>query len=161
MSTETAVHFIPQGYRQYGSYLTVKDATAAMEFYSTVLGAKERMRMPDPAGRIMHAEMDLGDGVLMLSDACPEYQPVPDFDKPSPVTLHLYVPDVDAVVAKAQAAGATVVRPPNNEFYGDRVATVQDPFGHRWMLATHIEDVTPEMMQQRMDAMMQQMPGNQ
>ena len=145
-----SVQPIPEGYPQVTPYLCVDGAAAAIDFYGAVLGATERMRMPAPDGKIGHAELQLGDSVIMLADESPEF----GFRSPkaiggSPVTLSVYVDDVDAVVARAEQAGATVVRPVETQFYGDRSGQFEDPFGHMWSIATHVEDVSPEEMGRR------------
>jgi len=141
---------IPEGYPRLSPYLCVDGAARAIEFYVDVLGATERMRMDGPDGRIGHAELNLGDSVIMLAD---EY---PDMGFLSPtriggtaVTLHAYVEDVDAVFEKALAAGAKSLRPVENQFYGDRSGQFEDPFGHRWNVASHVEDVSEEEMARR------------
>ena len=150
-----AVQPIPEGYPRVIPYLCVDGAAAAIDFYGTVLGTVERMRMPSPGGKIGHAELELGDSVIMLSDEAPEMGAVsPKTVGGSPVTLSLYVEDVDDVVARAEQAGATVLRPVENQFYGDRSGQFEDPFGHRWNVATHVEDVSPEEMGRRAAEMM-------
>jgi PhnB protein len=141
---------IPEGYPRLSPYLCVDGAARAIEFYVDVLGATERMRMDGPDGQIGHAELQLGDSIIMLAD---EY---PDMGFLSPtriggtaVTLHAYVDDVDAVFEKALAAGAKALRPVENQFYGDRSGQFEDPFGHRWNVATHVEDIDPEEMARR------------
>jgi PhnB protein len=141
---------IPAEYRGATPYLCVKDAARALEFYQRAFGARETMRMPQPDGRIGHAEIRIGDAAIMLADEFPEM----DFRSPqtlggTPVNLLIYVRDVDAFVKQAEAAGATVKRPAADQFYGDRMAVLVDPFGHSWSFATHIEDVPPEEMQRR------------
>ena len=145
-----SVQPIPEGYTQVTPYLCVEGAAAAIDFYGAVLGTTERMRMPAPDGKIGHAELQLGDSVIMLADESPDI----GFRSPkaiggSPVILSVYVDDVDAVVARAEQAGATVVRPVETQFYGDRSGQFEDPFGHRWSIATHVEDVSPEEMGRR------------
>jgi PhnB protein len=140
----------PEGYPRIAPYLSVDGAAAAIDFYAAVFGATERMRMPAPGGKIGHAELELGDGLLMLADEAPEI----GFLSPrtvggTPVILSVYVDDVDALVARAEQAGATVLRPVENQFYGDRTGQFEDPFGHRWSVATHVEDVSPEEMARR------------
>jgi PhnB protein len=142
-------------YRGATPFLTVKDPAAALDFYHAAFGAVERVRLLEPGGQIAHAEFDIGEARFMLGH---EY-PGMGFSSPetlggSPVTLHLYVDDVDAVVARAAAAGATVLRPPSDEFYGDRSARLRDPFGFTWGFATRKEEVSPEEMQRRLDALM-------
>ena len=134
---------IPDGYHAITPYLAIKGAAKAIEFYKKAFGAKERMRMDAPGGMIGHAEMTFGDSVVMLAD---EYPPM-DFLSPqsrggASVSLHFYVPDCDAVVARAVKAGATVKRPLRDEFYGDRSGTLQDPFGHVWHISTHKEELS-------------------
>ena len=141
---------IPDGYPQVVPYLVMDGAAAAIEFYEKVLGAKERMRMDAPGGKVGHAELELGDSLIMLADEVPDM----DIRGPksfggSPVTISLYVEDVDAVFETALAAGATAVRPLENQFYGDRNGQFEDPFGHRWSVASHVEDVPPEEMEKR------------
>jgi len=141
---------IPDDYPQVSPYLCVDDAGAALDFYSKVLGAKERMRMAEPDGRIGHAELQLGDSVIMLADEYPDIGiRSPKAFGGSPVTLSVYVEDVDAVFDRAIAAGAKSLRPVKNEFYGDRSGQFEDPFGHRWSVASHVEDVSPEEMERR------------
>jgi PhnB protein len=141
---------IPDRYRGAVPYLCVKDAARALEFYEKAFGATEVMRIQQPDGRIGHAELRIGDAAIMIADEFPEM----DFRSPgtlggSPVTILVYVEDVDAVVRQAEAAGATVTRPVADQFYGDRNGSLRDPFGHCWSLATHIEDVPPEEMLRR------------
>ncbi|MFD9407105.1 VOC family protein [Streptomyces sp. NPDC059989] len=149
---------VPEGYPRVTPYLCIDGAAAAIDFYVSVLGARERMRMPAPGGRIGHAELELGNSVVMLADEYPDI----GFRSPkavggTPVTLHVYVEDVDAVFAEALARGATQLRPVKNEFYGDRTGQFEDPFGHRWNVATHIEDVSPEEMEKRSEDAMRSM----
>ena len=145
-----AVNPIPEGYPRVTPYLCVDGAAAAIDFYTSVLGAKERMRMPGPDGKLGHAELLLGDAVVMLADEYPEM----DVRSPtsiggSPVTIHVYVEDVDRVFEQAMAAGATALRPVENQFYGDRSGSFVDPFGHKWNVASHVEDIPPEEMAKR------------
>jgi PhnB protein len=148
---------IPDGYHTATPYLIVKDATGAIDFYKRAFGATESMRMPGPNGKIMHAEIKIGASPIMLADEFPEMDAIsPQTLGGSPSSLMLYVEDVDALSRQALAAGATVLRAVQNQFYGDRSGTVVDPFGHRWTLATHIEDVAPEEMRKRMEAMKKQ-----
>ena len=144
------VKSIPDGYPQVIPYLVMDGAAAAIAFYEKVFGAKERMLMDAPGGRIGHAELELGDSLIMLADEVPDM----DIRGPksfggSPVTISVYVEDVDAVFESALAAGATSVRPLEDQFYGDRNGQFEDPFGHRWSVATHVEDVPPEEMEKR------------
>lgn len=143
---------IPEGYPRVTPYLHVDGASAAIEFYTQVLGATERMRMPgDTPERIGHAEIQIGDSVIMLADEFPDMGVLgPKSVGGSPVTLHVYVEDVDAVFDNAVQAGARALREPKDQFYGDRSGQFEDPFGHRWNVASHVEDVSPEEMQRRM-----------
>jgi PhnB protein len=145
-----AVQPIPDGYPRVSPYLVVDGAQKAIDFYTSVLGATERMRMPGPDGRIGHAELQFGDSVVMLADEFPDMgAKAPSAYGGSPVSIMVYVEDVDATFGKATEAGATAVRPPENQFYGDRSATFDDPFGHRWTVNTHVEDVSPEEVGRR------------
>jgi PhnB protein len=145
-----AVKPIPDGYPRVSPYLVVDGAQKAIEFYTSVLGATERMRMAGPDGRVGHAELQLGDSVVMLADEFPDMgAKAPSAYGGSPVSLTVYVEDVDATFGKATGAGAKAVRPPETQFYGDRSATFDDPFGHRWTVNTHVEDVSPEEMERR------------
>jgi PhnB protein len=145
---------IPEGYNNVTPYLIVKDAAKAIEFYESVFDASERLRLPAPDGRVAHAELEIGDSVIMLADECPERgAKSPLTIGGTPVTLHLYVDDCDDVFERGIAAGAKEVRPLEDQFYGDRSGIFADPFGHLWNVATHIEDVSPEEMQERMAAM--------
>jgi len=145
---------VPEGYHHITPYLIIKGAAAAMDFYKDVFGATEIMRMPQQDGRIGHAEMKMGDSFIMLAD---EY---PEMDIVSPATLGnstvgilLYVDDADATFNKAVSRGAKVNKPMADQFYGDRSGTVIDPFGHKWTIATHVEDVSPDEMEGRMAAL--------
>jgi PhnB protein len=148
------VNAIPDDYPVVTPYLHVRGAADAIEFYKSMFGATERMRMPQPDGRIGHAELQLGNSVVMLSDEFPDMGVLsPQSIGGSPVTLHVYVEDVDDAVDRAVAAGATLDRPIENRFYGDRSGQIVDPWGHRWSVATHVEDVPPEEMQRRAEQM--------
>lgn len=141
---------IPDNYPRLAPYLCVDGAEAAIAFYTRVLGASERMRLPMPGGKLGHAELELGEALIMLSDEAPEMGIVgPRSIGGTPVTLNLYVEDVDAVFAKAVEAGAKATRPVQDHFYGDRAGQFEDPFGHRWNVASQVEDVSPEEMQSR------------
>ena len=141
---------IPDGQTALTPYLTVRDAAKAIEFYQRAFGAIEELRMAAPGGKIGHAEMKIGSGRIMLSDEYPEMDVrSPETIGGSPVMMHLYVEDVDATFAQAVAAGAKVVRPLEDQFYGDRTGGVTDPFGHAWHIATHKEDVSPEELKKR------------
>jgi len=141
---------IPDDYPQVTPYLCVDGADAAIEFYGQVFGAAIRMRMGGPDGKVGHAELSLGRGLIMLSDEFPEMGiKGPTSIGGSPVTVSVYVTDVDAVFAAALAAGATELRPLEDQFYGDRSGQFLDPWGHRWSVSTHVEDVSPEEMERR------------
>ena len=147
---------IPDGYHSVTPYLTVRGAAQAIEFYKAVLGATEVMRFDLPGGGVAHAELQIGDSKVMFGDENP------DFGNKSPQTLGgtpsglcVYVEDCDALFARAVAAGASVMKPLADQFYGDRSGTVIDPFGHAWTFATHKEDVTMDEMKARMAALMQ------
>jgi PhnB protein len=145
-----AVHHIPDGYHSVTPYLIIDGAARALEFYTKAFGATEIMRMPDPSGRIGHAEMKIGDSHIMLADEHLEM----GFRGPksvggTPVSIMIYVEDADARFNAAIAAGATEMKPLANQFYGDRSGSVIDPFGHIWHIATHVEDVPPEEMERR------------
>ncbi|MGH2767556.1 MAG: VOC family protein [Actinomycetota bacterium] len=141
---------IPDGYPEVSPYLCIDGAGAAIEFYRKVFGAAERMRMPAPGGKIGHAELQIGGSVIMLSDEYPEMgMRGPKSIGGTPVTMSLYVEDVDATFDLAVEAGAKALRPVEDQFYGDRSGQFEDPFGHRWSVATHIEDVPPEEMAMR------------
>ena len=145
-----AVKPIPDTYPRVSPHLSVAGATEAIEFYKSVLGASERMRMEMPGGAIAHAELGLGGSVIMIGDETPGgTDPSPKTLGGSPVALFVYVEDVDDVFKRALEGGATSVQDPEDHFYGDRVAMFDDPFGHRWNIATHIEDVPPEEMERR------------
>ena len=141
----TPVKPIPDGYPVVTPYLIVNGAARALQFYKDAFGATERMRLEMPGGILGHAELQLGDSVVMLADEFPQMGARgPASFGGSPVSLHLYVTDVDAVVARAVALGAKITRPVQNQFYGDRSGKLEDPFGHTWWIATHIEDVSHE-----------------
>jgi PhnB protein len=141
---------IPDGYPHVTPYLHVKGAAEAIDFYTKVLGAKERMRLGAPGDRVGHAELQLGEGMIMLADEFPDMGVRgPQTIGGTPVTIHVYVEDVDAVFKAALEAGATEKRAPEDRFYGDRAAEFEDPFGHRWSIATHVEDVPEDEMEKR------------
>jgi PhnB protein len=144
---------IPDGYHSVTPYLIIQGAGDAIDWYGKVLGTKERMRMP-MGDRVGHAELELGDSVVMLADEFPDMGiRSPATLGGSPVNVHVYVDDVDDLFARAIAAGATEMQPVEDKFYGDRAGQFSDPFGHVWSVATHIEDVAPEEMRRRMAAM--------
>jgi PhnB protein len=152
-----AVKPVPDGYHTATPYLVVQNAANAIEFYKKAFGATELMRMPGPGGRIMHAEIKIGDSPIMLADESPEMGiRSPQSLGGTPVSLLLYLNDVDARFKQAVAAGAAVQRPLRDEFYGDRTGTVIDPFGHIWSLSTHKEDLSPEQMEKRFQEFMKQ-----
>jgi PhnB protein len=141
---------IPDGYPRVTPYLHVDGANAAIEFYSKVFGATERMRMPAPGGKIGHAELQIGNSVIMLADEFPDMNVRgPKAFGGTPVTVMVYVEDVDQAFARAIKGGAKEVRPVMDQFYGDRSGEFEDPFGHRWNVATHVEDVPPDEMAKR------------
>jgi len=148
-----AVKPIPEGYHSLTPYLVVGDATKAIEFYKEAFGAEEVMRMAEPSGKVGHAELRIGDSMVMLADEHPEVDArSPESIGGSPVSLVLYVEDVDAVYERAVKAGGTAERPIKNEFYGDRAGLVRDPFGHGWHIHTTVEEVSPEEMMRRAEA---------
>ena len=141
---------IPDGYPQITPYLHVDGAAAAIEFYRDVFGATERMRMPAPGDKVGHAELEIGDSLVMLSDQFPDMGILgPKALGGTPVTISVYVDDADATFERAVKGGAKAERPVENQFYGDRSGQFEDPFGHRWNGATHIEDVPPKEMSKR------------
>jgi len=145
---------VPDGYRTVTPYLIVAGAAKAIEFYKRAFGAKERMRHEMPGGAIGHAEIEIGDSVIMLADEFPEMgAKSPQSIGGTPVGICLYVENVDARFEQAVKAGAKIERPLQDQFYGDRSGTVVDPFGHKWTIATHIEDVSEEELSRRMAAM--------
>jgi len=145
------VQAIPAGYHNVTPYLMVRNAAAAIDFYKKAFNAVELMRFPGPGDKIMHAEVKIGDSPVMLADEMPEEGYVgPQTLGGVGVSMMLYVEDVDARFAQAVAAGATIKRPVQDQFYGDRTGTLIDPFGHVWSIGTHKEDVSMEEMQQRM-----------
>lgn len=146
---------IPDGYPQVSPYLSIDGASEAIDFYTKVFGATERMRMPAPRGRIGHAELQIGGSLIMLADENEEI----GFRAPkalggTPVTISVYVDDVDVVFKRALDEGATELRAVEDQFYGDRSGQFEDPFGHRWSVATHVEDVPPDEMEKRAAAVM-------
>jgi len=151
---------IPDGFHSVTPYLCVSDAARAIEFYKEAFGATELMRLEAPGGKIGHAEIKIGDSIVMLADEVPQI----NFRSPQTVggpSAHfmIYVEDVDARVERAVAAGAKLTRPVKDQFYGDRTGGVEDPFGHVWFIATHIEDLSPEEIKRRGDAEMAQHAG--
>ena len=149
---------IPEGYRTATPYLIVQGAADAIEYYKRAFGATEMLRMADPQGRVGHAEIRIGDSVIMLADEHPGmgYR-APRTLGGSSVSILLYLEEVDAVCERATKAGAKVLRPVANQFYGDRSGTLEDPFGHIWTIATHVEDVPPDELRRRAEAAMRSM----
>jgi PhnB protein len=146
-----AVKAIPEGYYSLTPYLVLSGADAAMKFYAQVFGAVETLRMPGPGGRIMHAEMKIGNSMLMLADENPERGYLsPKTHGGSGSSVMVYLEDVDATFKKAMDAGSKSDQPPTDMPWGDRMANITDPFGHNWAIATHTEDVSPEEMERRM-----------
>src|SRR5579864_4836464 len=157
----SSVKPIPEGYHNVTPYLFVRSAASAIDFYKNVFGATEVMRMAGSNGKITHAELRIGDSIVMLADENPPTgvmspQTVGGFS----VGLHVYVENVDAVIQTAVENGAKLLRPIKNQFYGDRSGSLLDPFGHMWSVATHVEDVSPEEMRKRMTAAMSQTAGS-
>lgn len=144
-----AVKYIPEGYHTVTPYLVCSDAAKVIDFTKTAFSAEELVRMDAPGGKIGHAEMKIGDSIVMFSDGGPEHPPMP-------AMLNVYLPDVDAAFARALKAGATTVRDVANQFYGDRSGTVKDVSGNLWVISTHVEDVSPEEMERRLKS---QKPG--
>jgi PhnB protein len=147
---------IPDRYRRITPALVVEGGDKALKFYAEVFGATERMRFPGPDGTIAHAEIEIGDSVVIVEDGSPHLgttAPPPGGLDGSPTSLFIYVEDVDATIAKAVELGATLKRPAADQFYGDRDGFIIDPFGHGWTVASHVEDVTPDEMMRRMSAL--------
>jgi PhnB protein len=152
------VHYIPKGYNSISPYLVVKGAAKAIEYYKKVFGAKELVRMDQPDGKVGHAELQIGDSRIMLSEENPSMGQghiSASGIGASPVSLYLYIPDVDRVIERAVDEGAKVLKPVQDQFYGDRTGFIQDPFGHLWGVATHIEDVAPKDLAERAKKVMQ------
>jgi PhnB protein len=145
---------IPAGYHSVTPYIIVDGAARAIDFYKEAFGATELLRIPAPGGRVGHAEIKIGDSIVMLADEFPDMGArSPGSLGGSPVSLMVYVEDVDAVAKRATGAGAKAVRPIENKFYGDRMGTFEDPFGHTWHISTHVEDVPEDELQRRAAAM--------
>jgi PhnB protein len=141
---------VPEGYHTVSAYLAVDDAERAIEYYTKAFGAKEVVRMSAPGGKIGHAELEIGDSRIMLSDPFPQASTRPPKDLGgTSASVFMYVEDVDALVKQATDAGATVTMEVADQFWGDRFGTITDPFGHVWSIATHVEDVSPEEMERR------------
>ena len=152
------VNYIPKGYNSISPYLVVKGAAKAIEYYKKVFGAKEVVRMDQPDGKVGHAELQIGDSRIMLAEENPSMgqgHVSASGIGASPVSLYLYIPDVDRVIERAVDEGAKVLKPVQDQFYGDRTGFIQDPFGHLWGVATHIEDVAPKELAERAKKVMQ------
>jgi len=153
-----AVNPIPEGYHSLQIYLAVEDASKAIDFYKEAFGAEETIRMPGPDGKVAHAELQIGDSKLMLSDPFPHSDVRPPAERGGPTaSIFMYIDDVDATFEQAQRAGATVVSELEDMFWGDRFGTVADPFGHVWAMATHKEDLSEEEIAERSKAAMAEM----
>jgi len=151
-----SVPYIPEGYNSVTPYLIIKGAAQAIEYYKKVFDAKVVVRMDGPNGTVGHAELQIGDSRIMLADENPQMGATSATTiGNSPVSLYLYIPDVDRVVEKAVAEGAKILKPVQDQFYGDRSGFIQDPFGHRWGVSTHVEDVSETEMKARMKKMTQ------
>jgi len=154
------VNAIPAGYEGATPYLIINGAARALEFYGKAFGATEIMRIPTPEGKVGHAEIKIGTAIVMLADEFPDMNcKSPQSLGGSPVSIMVYVQDVDAFVKRAVAAGAKVINPVEDKFYGDRSGSLEDPFGHHWHFATHVEDVPPDEMAKRAEAFMKQQGG--
>ena len=154
MAKDTRIKPIPEDMQVVTPHLVCAGAANAIEFYKKAFGATEEARLPGPGGKIMHALIRIGGAAIMLADEMPEWGALgPKALKGSPVTIHLYVSDVDAFVARAVKAGAKVTMPVDDMFWGDRYGKLEDPFGHHWSVGTHVRDVSPEEMQQAMKQM--------
>lgn len=156
MTPTSSPNPIPDSYRRVTPSLTVQGGAKALEFYGAVFGATERMRFPGPDGTIAHAEIQIGDSVIIVEDEDPQRgtkAPPPGGLDGSPASLFVYVEDVDAVIARAVELGAALRRPAQDQFYGDRDGHIVDPFGHAWTVASHVEDVGPEELMRRMAAL--------
>ena len=152
---------IPEGYNTVSPYLAVDDADAAIEYYKKAFGAEETMRMHWPNGKVGHAELKIGDSRVMLSDPFPQASTTPPKELGgTSASIFMYVEDVDAVVQKAVDAGATVTMEVEDQFWGDRFGSITDPFGHNWSIATHVEDLTPEEIEERGKAAMAAMSAS-
>lgn len=154
----TKVNPIPQGFHTITPHLIIDGAAKAIDFYKKAFGAEEICRMPGPGGGLMHAEIQIGTSKLMLADEAPQWGCLGPKGH-SPVCLHVYVPDCDAAMKRAADAGATVVMPASDVFWGDRYGKLKDPFGHEWSIATHVKDLSPEEMEAAMAEAMKQMCG--
>lgn len=154
----TNVSYIPKGYNSITPYLVIKGADQAIEYYKKVFGAEELFRMDGPDGKVGHAELQIGNARIMLAEENPKMgqgHVGATSSASSPVSLYLYIPDVDRVVERAVAEGAKLLKPVQTQFYGDRSGFIQDPFGHLWGVATHVEDVAPQELEERAKKVMQ------
>ena len=159
-ATAKKVQPIPKGYHSVTAYLSIRDAARALEYYKKAFGAKETLRMQGPDGRVGHAEIKVGDSFVMMADEFPNMGFLgPQSRGGTTVQLMIYVKDCDDTVNKAVAAGGTLKRAVQDQFYGDRSGTVEDPFGHIWTIATHVEDVPPAEMRRRSEEAMKKMGG--
>jgi PhnB protein len=152
------VSYIPKDFNSITPYLIVHDAARAIDYYKKVFGATEILRMPGPNGKIGHAELKIGNSHIMLADENPQVgqgHTSAISIGASPVSLYVYLPDVDRAVERAKAEGGKILKPVQDQFYGDRSGFIQDPFGHLWSVATHVEDVSPKEMEERMKKVMQ------
>jgi PhnB protein len=150
------VPYIPEGYNSITPYLIIKGAAQAIDYYKKVFGATVVVRMDRPDGQVGHAELQIGDSRIMLAEENPQMGATSATTiGASPISLYLYIPDVDGVVEKAVAEGAKILKPVQDQFYGDRSGFLQDPFGHFWGIATHVEEVSPQEMKERMKKVMQ------
>ncbi|MGH9221514.1 MAG: VOC family protein [Vicinamibacterales bacterium] len=147
-----AVKPIPDGYSSLTPYLVCKGAAKAIEFYTKAFGAQETVRMPGPHGQIMHAEVKIGNSMLMLADENPDRGAIAPSGKGRSMSVMLYIDNVDAVFKRALELGSTSIQEPTDQFWGDRMGNLMDPFGHQWAIATHKEDVSPGEMEKRMQA---------
>ena len=154
-----SVKIIPEGYHSVNPYLVVRNADRAIEFYKKAFGAEERSRMHGPDGKaIMHAELKIGDSVFMLTEESPDMKALsPESIGGSPVSLYVYVKDVDSIFNQAVSEGATILHPVNDQFYGDRSGYLKDPFGHLWSIATHKKDLSPDELRKAGQAFFEQM----
>jgi uncharacterized glyoxalase superfamily protein PhnB len=158
MEVFMSVKAIPEGYHTLTPFLTVRNAVRAIEFYKQAFGAQERGVAKGPDGKVMHAELKIGDSVIMLSDEFPEFGSLsPQSVGGSPMGLHIYIENVDAAFDRAVKAGAQVEMPVSDQFWGDRYGKLKDPFGHKWSIATHIKDMSADEMKRSMDDAMANM----
>jgi len=155
-----AIKPIPEGMHTVTPHLICAGAAEAIEFYKRALGATEVARLPGPDGKVMHAQIRIGDSAVMLTDEAPAWNALgPKALKGTPVTIHLYVADVDAFAARAVKAGAKAIMPVGDQFWGDRYGVLEDPWGHHWSVATHVRDVSPEEMREAMRKMAATQPA--